>query len=91
MKKKFAFPLVHQAYKTFYNVLNNYSLDKLRKLIKLDGFRHIFIHFFESGLMEQMIQTDPTMSPNQETYRDGLRSIMKMSKELTPNYKNDNS
>ena len=76
MKKKFIFPLVKKAYQSYYAVLYNYSMVKIEKLLAVNGFKHIFRYFIESGLMEEMILTDSTLSCNQEGYRKGVWTIV---------------
>ena len=83
MKKMFGYPFVKKTYTSFYDVIYNYSFRKVEKLFELKGFRIIFNHFNEMGHMEQMINEDPTMSWNPESYRKGIQTLFKIAQKVS--------
>jgi len=46
------------------------------KIIKFEPFAIIFKAFIEKGLMEEMINEDPTFSANIESYKSNLKTLM---------------
>jgi hypothetical protein len=52
-----------------------YSKARLVKLLNLASFKKLFTHFIDSGSLEEMLQTDRTLSININGYRKRVSKL----------------
>jgi hypothetical protein len=59
----------------YYETVYQYSKARLVKLLNLASFKKLFTHFIDSGSLEEMLQTDRTLSININGYRKRVSKL----------------
>lgn len=65
------FESICKDYKQLKNLPNNYSLQKLKKLLSLKPLKVLFKAFLTDESIEWIINYSETMSKNKEAYKEG--------------------